>query len=906
MRNLTKLIIILAFAAVSLASCMEQKRKFVVGVSQCSEDVWRQKLNSELKMAAYLYDDIELRIESANDNDSLQARQIDRFVEEGVDLLIVAPSRVSVAPAINRAYDRGIPVILFDRKTGSDKYTAFIGSDNYEMGRAMGEFIAAQLNGHGRVAELCGQHGSSPANDRHNGFMAAMRRHPGIRVVASLQTDWTASCCERATDSLLDSHADIDFIFAHSDRMAMGARRALLKHGLQQRVKLCGIDAMPQRGGGMQLVRDGILAASYIYPTRGDEVMQLAADILSHRPYRRENLLRSALVTKDNAKVLLMQNEEMERQTRNLAALSQKIGQAMDDLYAQYAFAAALGVIVLLLIVACAYAYYAYLTKARFSERLQESYEKQRRLTEEVERMTQGQLRFFTNVSHELRTPLTLIDGPAAQLCLDRSLNSESHGLAVLISHNAKVLAQLVNEILDFRKVQNGKATLRLSRFDMGEAITQWNANFSEEAAKRHIDMVFANDSKDENDNLVIADRNKMSHVYSNLISNAMKFTPKNGRITTTLERRGADLVISVEDTGQGIDKADLPNLFQRFFQSKNSIGGTGIGLAIVKAYVELHHGSVSVDSELGKGTCFRVTIPAEQKGGIEAEEAETDSGMDAVAGLVGTEDGGMEAGQNAERLVEEDGEGRPEVLVIDDNAGMRQYLRSILKGRYDVMAASDGREGLAVARREVPELVVCDVMMPVMDGLEFCKALKADPVTSHIPVILLTAKSLDEQRAEGYDSGADSYITKPFDGNVLLSRIGNLLAERRQLKSIFAENSGADGGDAKLGDQDRTFVSKLKAVVRDNLGDSSFGVESIGAAIGLSRVQLYRKTKALTGLSPVELLRKARLAKGRRLLETTDMTVAEVSYQVGFTSPSYFTKCFKDEFGISPGSIER
>ena len=307
-----------------LQACSEQKRHYVIGVSQCSQDIWRNKLNDELLMGTYFHDDVELRFASADDSDERQIAQVDSLVAQGIDLLIVAPNQMgTLSQAIDRAFDKGIPVIVFDRKTGSQKFTAYIGADNEEMGRQMGEYIATQLGGHGRVLEIMGLKGSSPAIERHRGFTEAIGSYPGIELVASLQGDWTEQSAADAIRQFDGDLSHIDFVFGQNDRMAVGARRALLEVD-KLTTKFCGIDGLPGEGGGLECVRDSVLAASYIYPTRGDEVLQLAVDILKGRPFKRENMLMSALVTHDNARVLLMLNDEMQRRTTYLNGLKQK------------------------------------------------------------------------------------------------------------------------------------------------------------------------------------------------------------------------------------------------------------------------------------------------------------------------------------------------------------------------------------------------------------------------------------------------------------------------------------------------------------------------------------------------------------------------------------------------------
>ncbi len=898
------------------------KKHYVIAVSQCSEDTWREKLNEELRIAALYYNNVDLRIKSAYDDVKLQTEQINSFVDEGVDLLIVAPGQVSISPAIDRAYEKGIPVIIFDRRTRSDKYTAYIGADNKEIGSSMAEYLAGALPGSGRILELCGLSTSSPAIERSEGFDSVVATRPRLQIVEQAHADWTEQGAYRAMDSLLSQpHPQFDCLFAHNDRMAMGARRAAAKHGLDiSSIQFCGIDAMPQKGGGMQLVADGTLFASYIYPTRGDEVMQLAMNILTKKKYKRENRLSSALVSRDNARVLLMQNDETVRQQDHLSALRSRVDQAASDFNTQRIYLLVLLVFVVLLVVACAFAIRAYVAKTRINRQLHDSMRKQQAMTEEMERMTQTQLQFFTNVSHELRTPLTLIAGPADQLLEDGSIRGQYRSMLQMIQRNTRILIQLVGEILDFRKVQNNKAKLRLNRFALSDELSTWAEDFRAAAARRKITIIVVtagpvetstaddgNPSDAADGSMIIADRDKIEHVYFNLMSNALKYTPEGGCITTTVEHAAQHFTITVTDTGKGIDPKELPHLFERFYQAQGSIGGTGIGLSLVKAYVDMHHGTIEAQSEPGKGTSFIVTLPDTQEAYDPANDQEAAPRVEDKNliddNYVSVDIDANAASEHITNAEDFDNE-RPLVLIIDDNNGMRDYLRSILKDKYNVSEAADGKQGLEKACREIPKLIICDVMMPVMDGLEFTRQLKQNMATSHIPVILLTARSLAEQREEGYDTGADSYLTKPFSGSVLLSRIDNLLRNRTMLRSLFSGDKKEEAAEEQLGSRDQTFINRLRDSIRQNMGDSDFTVERLGEEVGLSRVQLYRKVKALTGQTPVDLLKKARLERARLLVEKTDKSISEIAYEVGFTAPSYFNKCFKDEFGVNPGAL--
>lgn len=619
---------VLSLLMLTLMTACSDRKEYVIAMSQCSEDIWREKLNTEMLAGTYLYDNVTLRVASANDDNVRQTEQINGFVNDGVDILIVAPNQMNtVTPAIENAYNRGIPVILFDRKTGSDKYTAFIGADNVKMGRTMGEYIASRLGGKGRVLEITGLKGSSPAIERHQGFADALKHYPGIELVAVSSGTWMQQSGRKAMEAMLDSvGGNIDYVFAHNDRMALGARQAAQARGLAERIKFIGIDALPGKGGGIELVRDGVLDASYIYPTRGDMVMQLAMSILEKHPYQRENLMKTALVTKDNAEVLLMQAEEMNKLNDKLNMMHDRVNMYLTQ-YSHQKVYLMMFIIILVLLVLSFVAFYRTIVVKR-------------RMREDA---ANAKLVFFTNISHEFRTPLTLIADPVRRMLEADNLTTQQRSMLCLVRKNVDVMLRLVGEILDLRKIQNGKMQLTVSRFNLSDSVGQWVANFAPLADSRDVEL--------------------------------------------------------------------------------------------------------SVDC--------------------------------------------------------------------------------------------------------------------------------------------------------GHDCGADAYITKPFSSNVLLSRVRNLLNERMKLKNIY---SGAEAEEDKAADDpDTRFVADFRHRLKEHLSDSELNVETLAAELGLSRVQLYRKVKQLTGSSPVEIIRITRLKAAEQLLRTTSKTVSEISYDVGFSSPSYFTKCFKDYFGHLP-----
>ncbi len=866
-----KAFLLIILSVLLLTACGGGKKSLVIGVSQCSDDIWRTKLNEELSLAAGI-NDVRLVFSSADDDSQRQMAQIRKFVKDGVDLLIVSPNQShTITPAVEEAYDAGIPVILFDRKIDSPKYTAFIGADNVEVGRIMGQFIADYLDGKGKVVEIQGLEGSSPADDRHRGFMEALNSYPGISLLASPYGGWLQ---ENAFDAMRAVMADgirPDAVFGQNDRMALGARDAL---GHPEDISFFGVDALPD--AGLQDVIDGVLTASYLYPTRGDLVMDLAMRILRGDPFERETLLESALVDSHNAGMLKMQEEEVAKQRAMVEDLSDKLDTFLLQYNTQRIIMWMVIAVAMLLVLIAAQAYWGYTNSRRLNAELME-------LSRQLEENTRAKLDFFTNVSHDLRTPLSLVAGPLEHV-LEGPLQDDQKETLLLARRNVDILRRLVNNILDFRKIESGNMPLTLYRFDLPSAVKEWMSGF--DGTSRTIRYNGAQSLEVE------ADMRLLECILFNLLGNSIKHTSPGGEITVSVQQEGADAILTVKDNGEGIPREKLPYIFDRFYQAGKLTSGTGIGLALVKGIAELHGGSVSVESMPGEGATFFIRIPIRHEGAEILESRDAAEFTERFQDVYRAADSSLE--EAASSVTESD---RPTILVVDDNSDLREFIGTLLQGEYRIIKASDGKEALDKATRELPDLVVSDVMMPVMDGLELCKALKGQFSTSHIPVILLTAKSLEEQRAEGYDSGADAYISKPFSEKVLLSRIGNLLKSRILLKEHYLET-----GESASRPQENDFLSRFRAKVQEHISDENLSVEQIGSEIGLSRVQLYRKVKALTGYSPVELVRITRLKAAAEMLKTTDKTISEIAYAVGFGTPSYFSKCFKELFGRQPG----
>lgn len=902
----TKWIVIL-FCLLGMAACRQDAPRFRIGVAQCSDDSWRHKMNDEILREAMFYDGVSVEIRSAGDDNRRQAEDIHYFIDKGVDLLIISANEAApMTPIVEEVYQKGIPVVLVDRKILSDKYTAYISADNYEIGRAVGNYIASSLKGKGNVVELTGLGGSTPAMERHQGFMAAISNFPDVKLIDKADAAWERGPAEVEMDSMLRRNPKIDAVYAHNDRIASGAYQAAKKVGREKEMMFVGIDALPGKGNGLELVLDSVLDATFIYPTNGDKVLQLAMNILEKKPYPRETVMNTAVVDRTNAHVMQLQTTHISELDRKIETLNGRIGGYLSRVATQQVVMYG-GLVILLLVAGLLVVVYKSLrSKNRLNKELSEQkrqLEEQRdqliQLSHQLEEATHAKLVFFTNISHDFRTPLTLVADPVEHLLADNTLSGDQHRMLMLIQRNVNILLRLVNQILDFRKYENGKMEYIPVPVDILSSFEGWNESFLAAARKKHIHFSF--DNMPDTNYHTLADIEKLERIYFNLLSNAFKFTPENGKVTVRLSALTKEdnrwIRFTVSNTGSMISAEHIRNIFDRFYKIDMHHAGSGIGLALVKAFVELHGGTISVESDEKQGTVFTVDLPVRtcacETSSLEESPVSSVSEASSLNDALPIEEEELEKNYDSSK---------PSVLVIDDNADIRSYVHGLLHTDYTVIEAADGSEGIRKAMKYVPDLIISDVMMPGIDGIECCRRLKSELQTCHIPVILLTACSLDEQRIQGYDGGADSYISKPFSSQLLLARVRNLIDSHRRLKQFFGDGQTLAKED--VCDMDKDFVEKFKALIDAKMGDSNLNVEDLGKDMGLSRVQLYRKIKSLTNYSPNELLRIARLKKAASLLASSEMTVAEIGYEVGFSSPSYFAKCYKEQFGESPTDL--
>ena len=865
------------------------------------------KMNDEINREIMFHEDAMVEIRSADDSNEKQIEDIKYFVKNDFDIVIVSPNEAAaLTPIIKEVYESGVPVVIFDRNINGDSYTARIGVDDEGLGRSAAHYALHMLGRGAKAIEIFGLKGSTPAEGRHNGFAKEFEGNGGI-LLASVPGNWNKEDAMPIADSLLKKYEDVDLIYAHNDRMAIGASEVARRLGRND-IHIIGIDAAPNIG--IKAVADSIIDATFLYPTEGHRLIRTALAILKDQPYEKETILPvSSAVDLSNADILLLQNETLKEETGKMKLLKAQI----DDYWAQHSsqtslFYASIAIIILLFGVGFLLLR-AYWQRSRHQKELmaqnkllEEERDKQTRLNEQLQAATQSKLVFFTNVSHDLRTPLTLIAEPVAQLAAADNLTAQQSTLMKIANKNVKILQRLINQILDFRKYENGKLNLHLSEIDFNQAIHDWMESFYSVARKRDIKLTLEAPSPEVPLPIAI-DAEKIERVFFNLLSNALKYTPGNGSIKVTYECTGDMLTLRVADTGQGISERDLGNIFDRFFQvDRIHPNGSGIGLSLAKAFVELHGGTIGVESTLNKGSVFTVTLPVRHvaetttipEKRIGHSEAETE--LEPIESTLSPDDS------------------KPIVLMIDDNRDIQKLVGELLGAEYNIITASNGKEGIRMAAKYVPDLIVCDVMMPVMDGLECCRYIKNEVSTSHIPVLMLTACSMDEQRVQGYDSGADGYLSKPFNFSVLKSRCASLILNRKRIKDLWLTRpmsekakkteKPAAAGSLPTGDIDNEFYNRFLEILKAGMGNPELNVDMIASQMGLERSQFYRKIKALTNYAPVELIRRLRLQRGRELLLSTEKTIGEIAYETGFSTPAYFTKCYRDAYGETPSQV--
>ena len=861
-----------------------KQKRHVIGLSQCMlDDAWREAMINDMRIEASNYDDVEIIIKDAQNNNETQIQQIRDLIRQKVDVLIISPYQSEPITAVaEEAYRAGIPTIITDRKVNTDQYTSFVGANNYEIGLAAGNYAAHYLPPNAIILEIWGLTQTSPAQERHKGFVDALREREDLSF-RKIEGQWLVDTA-RMELRKLEHPEQIDFVYAHNDMMAIAAREYFIAwDSIRGRdLRIIGVDAVA--GAGLEAVEDGRINASFLYPTGGEQVIRTAMRIIQGEPVDKFIPLRTAPVDHQSARTLLLQADQLQKYKQRIEAQRSRIDGLSDRFYF---LRNSLGVISLLMIGFIALSIYAFY----INRKMRQANRKLISLNAEMKEVTAQKLQFFTNVSHEVRTPLTLILAPLDRLIVSLRESPYASDLR-LIQKNANRLLRVINQILDFRKVEGKQEKLAVREIDLVPFVGEIKSYFDSMASVRAISYTFTSSIKQCT---LWIDPDLLERVFFNLLSNAFKFTPEGGSVRIELTEEGDRVFIQVIDTGSGIRPANLPHLFDRFYTEDRSMG-TGIGLHLVKEYIHMHGGEIRVESEPGQRTTFTVCL---RKGKAHFEDSDL---METSVSHQAYEASRLDDSETKEILSKT----YPyTILITEDDDEVRCFLERELSLHFKIRTAANGKDALRVLEEEEISLVVSDVMMPEMNGFELCRTIKSQLPFSHIPVILLTALTDERQRIFGITGGADDYIQKPFHTDYVKIKIIHLLQERQKLRERLLEklrdNKLLLSEPEKVESIDDAFLRKFAEQIEAVYADPEYNVEKLSETLGLSRGHLHRKIKELTGTAPVEFLRTYRLNKATQLLRQNAYTVSEVAYRTGFSSPAYFSKCFKAVYGVTP-----
>lgn len=861
-----------------------KQKKHVIGLSQCMlDDAWRQAMINDMRIEASNYDDVEIIIKDAQNNNETQIQQIRDLIRQKVDVLIISPYQSEPITAVaEEAYRAGIPTIITDRKVNTDQYTSFVGANNYEIGLAAGNYAANYLPPNAIILEIWGLTQTSPAQERHKGFVDALREREDLSF-RKIEGQWLVDTA-RMELRKLEHPEQIDFVYAHNDMMAIAAREYFMAwDSIRGReLRIIGVDAVA--GAGLEAVEDGRINASFLYPTGGEQVIRTAMRIIQGEPVDKFIPLRTAPVDHQSARTLLLQADQLQKYRQRIEAQRSRIDGLSDRFYF---LRNSLGVISLLMIGFIALSIYAFY----INRKMRRANRKLISLNAEMKEVTAQKLQFFTNVSHEVRTPLTLILAPLDRLIISLRESPYASDLG-LIQKNANRLLRVINQILDFRKVEGKQEKLAVREIDLVPFVGEIKSYFDSMASVRAIAYTFTSSIKQCT---LWIDPDLLEKVFVNLLSNAFKFTPEGGSVRIELTEEEDRVFIQVIDTGSGIQPGNLPHLFDRFYTEDRSMG-TGIGLHLVKEYIHMHGGEIRVESEPGQRTTFTVCL---RKGKAHFEDSDL---METSVSHQAYEASRLDDSETHKMLSKT----YPyTILITEDDDEVRCFLERELSPHFKTRTAANGKDALRVLEEEEISLVVSDVMMPEMNGFELCRMIKSQLPFSHIPVILLTALTDERQRIFGITGGADDYIQKPFHTDYVKIKIIHLLQERQKLRERLLEklrdNKLLLSEPEKVESIDDAFLRKFAEQIEAVYADPEYNVEKLSETLGLSRGHLHRKIKELTGTAPVEFLRTYRLNKATQLLRQNAYTVSEVAYRTGFSSPAYFSKCFKAVYGVTP-----
>lgn len=890
------------------------KSAYTIGFAQCvGSDLWRKTMLDEMKTELSLHPGVNFIYTDAENSSKKQVAQVMGMLQQGIDLLIISPNEAQPLTAVvEEAYNKGIPVIVIDRKTSSSLYTAYVGADNYQLGKMAGQYIGSTSKGPVELLEVMGLPGSSPAIERDRGFIDGLKKFSNVKIKSKIYGDWLKQNAETELWKAKDQLKEVNAVFAHNDMMASGAKNVINQLKLPSKIKVIGIDALPGSGGGLEMVNNKVLDASLVYPTGGKEAIVTAFKILNKEPFVRENILQSQVIDSSNVQLMKMQWSKINSQQNDILK-QQALLEEQQSVYKSQQVV--LNIIVISLVLAIVFgglAFYSLVENRKINKSLEiknnEILSQRNQLIEmsaKAEVATEARLNFFTNVSHEFRTPLTLMLSPLQDLLNNDKLAATAGKNIKMISQNAHRLLKLVNQLIDYRKIEFDKQRIKASENNLVEFIKDIVETFRLHAQKQNIRLYLVSQEKDIP---VWFDAGMMDKVFFNLIANAIKFCNKDGKIKIVIHKEDNNYVhIDVEDNGIGMSEEDTTLIFNQFYQADNApLTGSGIGLSLSREIVLLHHGHIDVKSQKWVGTTFTVSLPLGDKhlDAIEKTYYRNDwTDMDSRAEIYRAD---LE--KVSERYTPEVF-GQPKensILIVEDNPDLLEYLVEKFSDTYEVYSADNGPAAVTKAYEKVPDLILSDVVLPGLSGKSLALKLKSDLRTSHIPIVLLTAQGSLEHQISGVQSMADLYITKPFNFDYLLANVQNLIKNRVILKEHFISDISSNEKLPVSKSLDKKFLNDFAGIVEQNLANDKFNVDDICKVIGISRVQLYRKVKALLGCSITDYILSRRLKKAKYLLNNERYTISEITYMVGFANANYFSTVFKANYGLTPTEFKK
>lgn len=895
------IVLVLIIGLFSCENYSDTSSKIKIGFSQSisEDDVWRKSMDNSMKVEASLHPEIDLSIYNANSNSKKQISDVENMIDNHMDVIIIAPlGNDSIIPAIDKAYDKGIPIIILDRKVNTSNYTTFIGSDNVEVGKIAGKYIASRSKNNAKVLEIRATTNISPGVERSLGFKNVLSQFKSINRLSITAGDLNS--LNKSFSNVLDSIDDLNYVFAFTDAIALQVWDVANKKNKLGNIKFIGVDGLNGPNGGIQAVKDGRLNATVLYPTGGSEAIKTAIKILNKEIVPKNIKLATTLIDSLNADIMSNQFDKVSQQMLNIEQQQNVIKEQEKEYITLFNLIKLLTFFIIVIIFLVLFSVYNMISIRNKNRMLQINNDKISLQKNEIQKYAkklktsnEAKINFFTGISHEFKTPLTLILSAVESLNDEFSNKNQHLKKELMLMHNNSMrLLRLINQLLDFRKIENKDFSIRPSKINLYHFSVNIFDEFRREAIKKKIDYNISSNCEELE---VYIDQNLMDKVYYNLLSNAFKFTPENGKIQIQIQKNQSSNTVSIifKDNGIGIPSEEKNQIFEIYYQGSNSTKkGSGIGLNLSKKFVELHQGTIEVFSD--NGTEFNVTIPIENQFSDDVLiTPETSSSINKLEyEYFDTDSSSPIADLNSDE--------KQSILIIEDNPELLNFLISKLQTDYFVYS-SNGYNAIEKVFETIPDIVLCDLNLPEKNGFEICTAIKSTELTSHIPTIILTAMDGHENYIKSLESGADLFLNKPFNYKVLQQSIKNLLFNRERLRSFYSKNNTIISDIIGIGKNEKDFLNKIDDILNANMDNSNFSVEELASCLHISRVQLYRKVKAILNIGIGDYIINFRLDKAVQLLKESDLNISEIAYSCGFASPNYFSTAFKNKYLMSP-----